>query len=242
MNSFTRAITLACATALAALTSTTASAQSKGLVYYGLQMEELEYRAGDEGEKLLVWDGDAFIGTDELKLRWLGSGEQDLGEGKLGKLENRLVLQTPVSDFFDIKGGFRYDSPDGPDRLYGVIGLTGLAKQWFEIDADLFISEKGDASARLDTEYEMLLTNWLILTPSASLNFAASDDREAGVGAGISDVEVGLRLSYDLADRMISPYVGIVYERKFGKTAGFARDEGEGIESTFAVIGARLQF
>ena len=242
MNSFTRTITLACATALAALTSTTASAQSKGLVYYGLQMEELEYRAGDEGEKLLVWDGDAFIGTDELKLRWLGSGEQDLGEGKLGKLENRLVLQTPVSDFFDIKGGLRYDSPDGPNRVYGVVGLAGLAKQWFEIDADLFVSEKGDASARLDAEYEVLLTNWLILTPSATFGIAATDDREAGVGAGLSDIEVGLRLSYDVVDRMISPYVGIVYERKFGKTAGFSRDEGEAVDSTFAVVGLRLQF
>ncbi len=242
MNSFTRTITLACATALAALTSTTASAQSKGLVYYGLQMEELEYRAGDEGEKLLVWDGDAFIGTDELKLRWLGSGEQDLGEGKLGKLENRLVLQTPVSDFFDIKGGLRYDSPDGPNRVYGVVGLAGLAKQWFEIDADLFVSEKGDASARLDAEYEVLLTNWLILTPSATFGIAATDDREAGVGAGLSDIEVGLRLSYDVVDRMISPYVGIVYERKFGKTAGFARDEDEAVDSTFAVVGLRLQF
>lgn len=242
MNSFTRTITLACATALAALTSTTASAQSKGLVYYGLQMEELEYRAGDEGEKLLVWDGDAFIGTDELKLRWLGSGEQDLGEGKLGKLENRLVLQTPVSDFFDIKGGLRYDSPDGPNRVYGVVGLAGLAKQWFEIDADLYVSEKGDASARLDAEYEVLLTNWLILTPSATFGIAATDDREAGVGAGLSDIEVGLRLSYDVVDRMISPYVGIVYERKFGKTAGFARDEGEAVDSTFAVVGLRLQF
>ena len=242
MNSFTRTITLACATALAALTSTTASAQSKGLVYYGLQMEELEYRAGDEGEKLLVWDGDAFIGTDELKLRWLGSGEQDLGEGKLGKLENRLVLQTPVSAFFDIKGGLRYDSPDGPNRVYGVVGLAGLAKQWFEIDADLFVSEKGDASARLDAEYEVLLTNWLILTPSATFGIAATDDREAGVGAGLSDIEVGLRLSYDVVDRMISPYVGIVYERKFGKTAGFARDEGEAVDSTFAVVGLRLQF
>tara|TARA_R110000787_G_scaffold16622_2_gene50228 strand:+ start:12428 stop:13156 length:729 start_codon:yes stop_codon:yes gene_type:complete len=242
MNSFTRTITLACATALAALTSTTASAQSKGLVYYGLQMEELEYRAGDEGEKLLVWDGDAFIGTDELKLRWLGSGEQDLGEGKLGKLENRLVLQTPVSDFFDIKGGLRYDSPDGPNRVYGVVGLAGLAKQWFEIDADLYVSEKGDASARLDAEYEVLLTNWLILTPSATFGIAATDDREAGVGAGLSDIEVGLRLSYDVVDRMISPYVGIVYERKFGKTAGFARDEDEAVDSTFAVVGLRLQF
>lgn len=242
MNSFTRTITLACATALAALTSTTASAQSKGLVYYGLQMEELEYRAGDEGEKLLVWDGDALIGTDELKLRWLGSGEQDLGEGKLGKLENRLVLQTPVSDFFDIKGGLRYDSPDGPNRVYGVVGLAGLAKQWFEIDADLYVSEKGDASARLDAEYEVLLTNWLILTPSATFGIAATDDREAGVGAGLSDIEVGLRLSYDVVDRMISPYVGIVYERKFGKTAGFARDEDEAVDSTFAVVGLRLQF
>jgi copper resistance protein B len=217
-------------------------AQETNLIFYGVQMEELEYRQGDQRENLLVWDGDAFIGTDELKLRWLGKGEYDADGDVLETMENRLVLQKPISDFFDIKAGVRLDSPEGVDRWFGVFGVTGLAPQWIEIDADLFISETGDVSARLDAEYELLITNRLILTPSGEIDVALSDDREIGVASGLNSIELGLRLSYDVVDRTFSPYIGVVFERKFGRTADFARDEGEDPSALFAVIGAKLMF
>ncbi|NQU58658.1 MAG: copper resistance protein B [Rhodospirillales bacterium] len=219
-----------------------AQAQEKGLVFYGLQVEEFEYRRGDEGENLTAWNGDAFISTDEIKLRWLGEGEYDTDATKFETLENSLVLQTPVSDFFDVKGGLRLDTPKGTDRWYGVLGVTGLAPQWFELDADLFVSETGDTSARLDIEYEVLLTNRLILTPSADINVAFTDDPEIGIGSGVSDIEAGARLSYDLIDRAVSPYLGFLYERKFGQTADFARAEGEDVEGWRAVIGTKFVF
>ncbi|MGY8938206.1 MAG: copper resistance protein B [Alphaproteobacteria bacterium] len=217
-------------------------AQETNLIFYGVQMEELEYRQGDQSENLLVWDGDAFLGTDELKLRWLGKGEYDADGDVLETMENRLVLQKPISDFFDIKAGVRLDSPEGVDRWFGVFGVTGLAPQWIEIDADLFISETGDVSARLDAEYELLITNRLILTPSGEIDVALSDDREIGVASGLNSIELGLRLSYDVVDRTFSPYIGVVFERKFGRTADFARDEGEDPSALFAVIGAKLMF
>jgi copper resistance protein B len=129
-----------------------------------------------------------------------------------------------------MKAGFRVDTPNGPDRSYSVLGLSGLAPQWFEIDADFFVSEKGDTSARLDAEYELLITNRLILTPSAEINVAFSGDHEIGVGSGISDIEAGMRLSYDLIDRRLSPYFGVVYERKFGQTEDLAKAEGEDLK------------
>ncbi|MFP6747468.1 MAG: copper resistance protein B, partial [Alphaproteobacteria bacterium] len=110
------------------------------------------------------------------------------------------------------------------------------------VDADFFIAETGDASARLDVEYELLLTNFLILTPSAEINAAFSSDREAGIGSGLNDIEIGLRLGYDVIDRRFSPYTGIVYERKFGQTKDFAEAEGEDTEGWRFVIGARLMF
>lgn len=228
---------------LAGLSGTSpAAAQETNFVAYGIQLEQLEQRFGDEGERIAVWDGDAYVGTDELRLRWLSKGEYDTRSEKLETMENRLVLQTPVSDFFDLKAGVRLDSPRGPDRWYGVVGLTGLAPQWIEIDADLFLSEKGDASARLDAEYEILLTNRLILSPTADIDFAFSDDRQVGVGAGLSKTELGLRLRYDLIDRAVSPYAGIVWERKHGRTADLARDEGEDVEAWFLVVGLRMMF
>ncbi len=217
-------------------------AQEKGLLFYGAQLEEFEYRLGDQDDDFLAWNGDAFVGTDEMKLRWLGEGEYDLDKDDFETLENWLVLQVPISTFFDVKGGVRLDTPKDADRWYGVVGLAGLAPQWFEIDADLFISETGDTSARLDVEYELLLTNYLILTPSVEINAAFSDDREIGVGSGISDMEAGVRLSYDLIDRTFSPYLGFVYERKFGQTEDFAEAEGDDIDGWRLVIGTRLMF
>ncbi|WP_245881216.1 copper resistance protein B [Thalassospira marina] len=214
----------------------------EGNLYYGVQIEQLEYRYGDENEQAAAWDGDAFIGTDELKLRWQSKGERDLRNDSFGTLENRLVLQTPITDFFDAKAGVRLDTPTGTDRWYGTVGISGLAPQWFEIDADIFVSETGDSSARLDIEYEALLTNRLILTPSFETNVAFSDDQEIGTGQGLSKVELGLRLSYDLIDRAVSPYIGISHERKFGNTANFARDDGGDRDATYFVIGTRLMY
>lgn len=225
-----------------ALSASPAAAQETNLVYYGFQLEEFEHRRGDESEELLVWNGDAFVGTDELKLRWLGEGEYDTDARKFESMGNRLVLQMPVSDFFDVKAGIRADTPKGKSRLYGVLGVTGLLKQWIEVDADLFVSDVGDASVRLDAEYELLLTNRLTLTPSADLDVAFFDDRKMGVGSGFSSAEVALRLSYDIYDRLLSPYVGVVWERKFGNTADFVREEGEDVEAWFVAVGVKVLF
>lgn len=233
---------LAFAGITAAALSGPSHAQETGLIFYGIQMEELEYRQGDQNEKLLAWNGDAFVGTDELRLRWLGKGEYDTDGEVLETMENRLVLQRPVSNFFDLKAGVRLDSPQGPDRWFGVLGVAGLAPQWIEVDADLFVSETGKVSARLDAEYELLITNRLILTPSAEIDVAFSSDREIGSGAGLNSIEGGLRLGYDVIDRAASLYVGAIHQRKFGHTADFAKDEGEDISAWFAVIGAKLLF
>ncbi|GLQ07447.1 copper resistance protein B [Sneathiella chinensis] len=220
----------------------TALAQTEPLVFYGLQMEQLEYRAGDAGQDLLVWDGDAFVGTDEVRLRWEGNGEYDLNADLFESATNQLSIQVPVSDFWDVKAGIRYDSPDGPDRWHGAVGISGLAPQWIEVDSSLYVSEKGDVSADLDLEYELLLTNYLTLIPSAEMSVAFSSDRERGVGSGLNSAEVGLRLSYDLWDRMLSPYVGVAYERYFGETADFIREEGDEADMFSIVFGARLMF
>lgn len=218
------------------------AAQETDLVFWGIEFEQLEYRFGDTGEDLLAWDGDAFAGTDELKLRWRGEGEYDLDADEAERLENQILLQKPISDFFDIKGGVRLDTPHGPDRWYGVLGVAGLAQQWFEVDADMFVSETGDVSARLEVEYEALLTNRLILTPSIELDAASGADREIGVGGGFSSIEAGARLSYDLLDRAIAPYVGVSYERKLFDTADFAREDGEDTQAWYGVVGVRLSY
>lgn len=210
--------------------------------FWGVQFEELEYRYSDDDEELGVWDADAFYGTDELKLRWLSKGEYSLEEDSFEDLENQLLLQSPISDFFDAKAGVRVDTPEGPSRTYGVLGIAGLAPQWFEVDASVYVSDEGKASAEFDAEYELLLTNRLILAFGLDAVVAFSEDREIGLGKGLSSAETGIRLSYDAVGRAFSPYVGIVHERSFGDTQDLAEEEGDSASEWFAVVGARLVF
>jgi len=216
-------------------------AQEPPPLLYGLQFEELEYRVGS-GSDQLAWNADGFVGSDTWKLRWQSEAEYALDPDSFERLENQVVVQRMATDFFDIKAGARIDTPEGHNRAYGVVGLHGLAPQWFEVDADAFLSEKGDASARLDLEYELLITNRVILTPSAEINVAFSDDADMRVGSGLSTIELGARLSYDLIDRTVAPYIGVAYERSFARTADFRRADGEDTDEVFLVLGVGLLF
>lgn len=203
-------------------------------------VDELEYRARD-GSDLVVWEGQARVGNDDHKVALKSRGEYDLDIDKFEAAEFQLLYMRPFDTFADIEFGLRHDIKPDPDRTYAVLGINGLAPQWFEFDASAFVSNKGDASARLEAEYDILLTQRLVLQPTAELNVALSDDQPTGVGAGINDVELGLRLRYEVA-REFAPYVGISWERRFGKTADFARDEGEDTNDLAGVIGVRLFF
>ena len=212
------------------------------LTSWGVQFEEFEYRYSDDDEELAVWNADAFYGTDDLKVRLLTTGEYAIEEQAYETLENQLVGQVPISKFFDAKAGVRFDTPEGPDRTYAVLGVAGLAPQWFEIDANLYLSNEGDTSAELDAEYELLLTNYWIVTATFDATVAFSEDREIGVGKGLVSTETGIRLSYDLIDRAFSPYVGVVHERKYGDSADFAEPGGGNTDVWLAVVGARMAF
>lgn len=208
-------------------------------VVWGLQAEQLEYRVG-EGSDIAAWDAGAFIGKDELRLVWSSEAEYVLDTETFETLENQFRLQTPISDFFDAVAGIRIDSPEGPDRVHGILGLHGLAPQWFELDLDLYLSEY--PSARFEVEYEALITNRWILTPSIEFDLPLNDDAETGKGGFGPTLEIGARLSYDLIDRAVAPYIGVHWERTFGESADLARSEGEDASSVYLVAGFRLLF
>ncbi|WP_422021693.1 copper resistance protein B [Pyruvatibacter mobilis] len=229
---------LMCAALFLALFLGAAVAMAEPLVW-GIQAEQAEYRVSDD-EKIAAWDFDAQIGSDELKFVLRSEAEFDIDKDTFETLENQARLQMPVSDFFDAVAGIRVDTPDGPDRVYGVLGLHGLTKQWFEIDADFFISD--NPTFRFEAEYEGLITNRIIFTPSIEIDVPFTDDDELEVGAWGPKLEVGGRLSYDLIDRAISPYVGVHYERVFGETADIARANAEDTGAVFFVVGTRVMY
>lgn len=120
------------------------------------------------------------------------------------------------------------------------MGVKGLAPQWFEIDADLYLSDYSFFS--FEAEYELLLTNRLILTPNIEIDMPLKDDIARGRGAGGAVMEIGARLSYDLIDRAVSPYIGVNYETSFGDTRDITRAAGGDTDEFSVVIGTRLQF
>ncbi len=231
-----RWILVAGALAPAILLSSRVSAEP---YFWGFQAEQLEYRT-DGDDDIFAWDFDAFYGKDELRFVWRSEAEYDIDEDAFETLENQARLQTPISEFFDGVVGARVDTPSGPDRAYGVLGVHGLAQQWFEIDADLFISD--DPLFRFEAEYEGLITNRIILTPSVEVDVPFTDDEDIGAGAWGPKLELGARLSYDLIDRAFAPYIGVHYERLFGESGDLARDEGEDRDQVLFVVGARIMF
>lgn len=214
------------------------SATAEPLIY-GVQVEQAERRF-DDGSDVYAWDFDALVGTDELKVVWRSEAEYLTEGSRFETLENQLRLQKPISTFFDAVVGVRVDTPRGEDRVYGVVGVKGLAPQWFEVDADLYLGET--SFVRIEAEYEGLITNRIILTPSVELDTPLGDDAALGVGGFAPKLEVGARLSYDLLDRAISPYVGVHYERLFGETAERAREEGGQRDTLFFVVGTKVLF
>jgi copper resistance protein B len=211
-------------------------------VFWGAQFEELELRLDEDSDKFGVWNGDAFIGSDEFKLRWISQGEYSDSDKTFEQLENHLVGQIPVSTFFDAKAGFRFDTPEGPNTTYALIGLSGLAPYWFEIDTNLYLSDDGDISADIDVEYELLITNRLILTASLDADVAFSENKEIALGKGLNSTEAGLRLRYDLVGRQLSPYIGVVQEQLWGDSAAFSRQAGGRSHDVLIVAGTKIMF
>jgi copper resistance protein B len=224
---------------LAGVPGTSVAADLDDMIFTYFEVEQLEYRAGD-GADVTAWDVNGWIGNDDHRLAFKSEGEVPEGE-KPEAAELQLLYRRPVTDFFDVNIGVRYDIRPNPDRTYGVIGLEGLAKQFIETDANLFVSETGDVSLRFEAEVEWLLTQRLILQPLLEVNAAFSEDSRIESGSGVNDLELGLRLQYQ-AKRELSPYVGIHWERKFGATADFAREEGEDTDNLFILAGIRFWF
>lgn len=193
--------------------------------YFMFGADEFEYRADDTGGEIFNWAAEAWYGGDYRKLRLKSEGEKAVG-GHLEDAEAQLLYSRLISDFIDLQFGLRQDFRPKPRHGYGVIGLRGLAPYYVEFDAAAFISEKGRLSGRLEAEYELLLTQRLVLQPAIEINAALSSDSGRSSGSGLNDIEAGLRLRYEL-HRKFAPYIGVNWERKLGETADLAARAGE---------------
>jgi len=197
--------------------------------------DELELHDSDE----LAWDATVWAGYAFNKLAARTEGEKIGGTTERAELE--LLWAHSVARWWDVVAGVRGDFEPGATQSWAAFGVQGLAPYRFELEATAYVGDGGRSAARFEGEYELLITQRLILQPQLELNWYGQSDAARGVGSGLSSAEAALRLRYEFR-RELAPYVGLVRERKYGATADYARAEGDDADDTRLVAGIRLRF
>lgn len=200
--------------------------------------DQLEAQAAEGGD-ILSWDVKGWAGRT-LNKAWVRS-EGEKRSGTTEHAELQLLWGRSFARWWDLVAGVRHDTRPSPDQSWAAFGVQGLAPYRFDLEATAFLGESGQAAARLEAEYDLLITARLILQPLIEMNWYAEDDAQRGIGAGFSSAEVGLRLRYEFR-REIAPYVGLLFAKKYGATADFARAAGGQASDTRFVAGVRLWF
>ncbi|MBU1378813.1 MAG: copper resistance protein B [Alphaproteobacteria bacterium] len=209
-----------------------------GMTLSRTMIDRLELRPG-AGRSVYAWEAEFRYGgdIDRLVIKTEGEGVR----GDLADAEVQALYSRAIGPYFDLQAGVRQDFEPRPRRTYAVLGVEGLAPYWFDVEGALFLSDTGDLSARLEGSYDLRLSQRLILQPRGEFDIAAQDTRSLGIGSGLSKAEVGLRLRYEI-ERQFAPYVGVNFERRFGRTADLARAAGEDVSDTRVVVGLRAWF
>jgi copper resistance protein B len=179
---------------------------------------EYQARKGSDGYR---WEGEGWFGGDINRLVIKTEGEGDVG-GPLEKAEVQALYSRAIGPWWNLQ-------------------IEGLAPYWFKAAAALFLSNKGELRGRVEGFYDQRITQRLILQPRAEIEASAQSIPEIGVGAGLTDIEFGLRLRYEIA-REFAPYVGVEWAGKVGETARFARAAGDDPSGVSYVAGIRFWF
>jgi copper resistance protein B len=205
---------------------------------YKILIDQLEwqYIHGAQGVR---WDSNSWVGGDINRI-WVKT-EGEAVDGVLDEAELRVLYGRSISRWWELTAGVRQDMRPSPSHTWLAVGVHGLAPQWFEIDANLYAGPAGHIAARFEAEYELLLTNRVVLQPLVELSLAGKDDPDRRIGAGLSTAEVGFRLRYE-GRRELAPYAGVVWHRKLFGTADFARASGRDIGGWHVVAGLRTWF
>ena len=198
-----------------------------------LMINNLEYQYSDT--RTISWDTYAYIGYDLNKVYIYSAGEKTDGISSM-ESENELVYSRAIAPNWDIQFGIAYDKTQEEDNTWAVVALSGLAPYFFETRLALLVDDNGNLGLRVDLEYEALLTQKLILTPSLEISAYTKDDLSMELGRGLSNLTMGARLRYEFT-REFAPYVGVEWSENFGNT-----DSISPLSDTYVVVGLRIWF
>lgn len=203
-----------------------------------LLLDRFEYR-WQEGDDAANWDAQGWFGGDYNKLWFKSEGEQLVGE-RTEDADLQALYARRIAPYWHLQAGVRREIKPSPAQDFGVLAIQGLAPYWFDIEASAFL-RAGEVSGRLEAETDLLFTQRLILQPRIETNFAGSDDPARGIGSGVTDVQLGVRLRYEIM-REFAPYMGLSWTRRVGDTADLVRSSGGEVTETAFVVGVRAWY
>jgi len=91
-----------------------------------------------------------------------------------------------------------------------------------------------------EAEYELLLTQRLVLQPRLDIMAFSKTDADLGRGSGLSTIKAGARLRYELG-RQFAPYFGFERINRYGDTANL-KPFGRSRTETHWVLGVKFWF
>jgi copper resistance protein B len=208
-----------------------------------VMLDQFEWRDGGADQGRAAWDAQAWYGGDINRLwiktegRYIANGpDKGVRDSDVDVLWNRVI-----SRWWNLQMGGREDFGAGGARTWAAVGLQGLAPQWFETEATLYVGDEGRTAARAKVQYDLLLAQRLILQPYLEANFYGKLDPGQRVGSGLSDLELSVRMRFEIR-RELAPYVGLVWLRRFGGTEDFARAVGGEASDLELTAGLRVWF
>ncbi len=204
-------------------------------VNYFVLFDQLEWQGGAAGG--VTWDTRGWIGKDRNRFWFRAEGEGN--DGRLESAHVHALYGRSIARWWDVVAGVRQDARPGAAQTWAAVGLQGLAPYLFEIEATAYIGASGRTHLRVETEYELLLTNRLILQPLVEAEVYGKRDPSRRIGAGLTSVEAGVRMRYEFK-REFAPYVGVTWQRRFFGTADYARAAGDAVGGARLAVGLRV--
>lgn len=228
-----------------ALLATTPSVWAEGMADMGMHgndlnsyfsFDRLEYQKADAGAAL-AWEFEGWVGGDIDRL-WLRS-EGERTNGRTEEAELQTLYGHAITPNWDVVAGVRQDFKPASPQTWAALGIQGEPLSDLDTKATLYLGEHDQRSLRLEADYDLNITQKLILQPMLEANLFSRNDSTREVGSGLSNLETGLRLRYEIIPEF-APYVGVYWNKQYGRTLDYAREEGEDAEEARLVVGVKM--
>ena len=207
--------------------------------FASLRVDRLERAVARHGPDATALEGELRVtrGAHQALIKFEG----DAAQGRLHDARTELLWGYAAAPFWDTQLGLRIDGGQGPTRTWLAFGVEGTAPYNIDTRATAYLGQGGRAALRLALSYDAYLTQKLVLQPRTEWTLNSRDDAARGVGRGLSSAIAGLRLRYEITPQ-IAPYVGVEWQRGFGRTADLLRAGGERAGTTRWVAGVSFWF